>query len=84
MGPSLSPMAQADSPGPACRVFAKNWASSMPDAIVADQLTDDEGFLDPDCVENFRLERMVAEELIPEEILASEDENVESDQEDGE
>lgn len=65
-------MAQADSTEPACRVFAKNWAASMPDAIVADKLTDDDGFLDPDCIDDSRLDNMAANGLIPDEMSRNE------------
>lgn len=50
-----------------CRVWTSKWAESMPDPVVADQVEDDDGMVDPDCLPEERLESMVESGELPEE-----------------
>jgi hypothetical protein len=43
------------------------WSDSMPDEIVAEQVEEEEGAVDPDCLPDDRLEQLVDDDLLPEE-----------------
>lgn len=59
------------------------WSDSMPDEIVAEQVEDEEGAVDPDCLPDDRLEKLVDDDLLPMEFHPDppEDEEEESAEE---